>query len=775
MTNRYDMRIKTKYKKYFRAVCFALFSLAFTGCTKDDLNEFGPGNATGKVVMVSLNVSLPPIEEPTPTGRYATVKPFFNNGNNSDSSFTVVLEPEQKQRAATTRVSDGTTKLHNLWLFQFNENGSINGNPHKLSDTATAINDMVTIDVPLVVAEKQTLFLLVLGPKFDYDMSGVKTLHDLKNWGFEYLTNVEGHTESLITAEDEVPFAGEVSGVTVVNIDGGDRGLVEYNKPTGFVGGIEIRKLMARITFRYKLEVENYKLQGLKLLNVNSTVRLTNPETNTDTDTYVALEMDKFGEPDPNGFYTVTWYVAQNCQGTVAGIVSENQRYHKVVNKIESGTAPVLGMQIEAWAYSTSATGEYAIYQMYIGNNNTNNFDVEPNHFYNLRTTINADINSAKNDERIRTYSVSHYVEFHASKNVAVSGGGKFDMFGRNKAGDVYDLDAAYDVRPIVVQTQGRMVEVGVYTDEGCTQQSSPTDSWLRLSSSSNYTDAYNNRKEPLGTYLKASTVLPLQLKFYLYNDEYISDEEGNFPDPGADANGGKRSLYIKVTTTTNGDAGEALQTSHIFRLDQRAAIYLGRLGGEKDGNGNYTNGLVYTRMSTRSTSWLLQDVKPGAVRTGYYGIKTAELSYGTKDMNNGRTATRYLAENTYNQNWKDDYVSIPQKDAFGRVLLYQYQYPASTFSARACYDRNRDQNGNGIIDEEEFKWYLPASNQLLGFCAGSLPGLVGGDAITEYVALPYSYCYFKTNSAGGMTNENRTSGSDRCVRNVPLPSVAPY
>lgn len=77
MINRYDMRIKTNYKKCIRTVCIALFSLAFTGCTKDDLNEFGPGNATGKVVMVSLNVSLPPIEETTPTGRYPTVKPFF--------------------------------------------------------------------------------------------------------------------------------------------------------------------------------------------------------------------------------------------------------------------------------------------------------------------------------------------------------------------------------------------------------------------------------------------------------------------------------------------------------------------------------------------------------------------------------------------------------------------------------------------------------------------------------------------------------------------------
>lgn len=72
-------------------------------------------------------------------------------------------------------------KLHNLWLFQFNEDGSMNGNPHKLSDTATAINDMLTIDVPLVVAENQTLYLLVLGPKLDYDMSGVRTLDELKN------------------------------------------------------------------------------------------------------------------------------------------------------------------------------------------------------------------------------------------------------------------------------------------------------------------------------------------------------------------------------------------------------------------------------------------------------------------------------------------------------------------------------------------------------------------------------------------------------------------
>ena len=751
------MRIKNNDKTYFRAVCIVLFSLAFTGCTKDGLNEFGPGNATGKVVMVSLNVSLPPIEEPTSTSEYTTVKPFLRNENSSDSSFTVVLEREQ--RAATTRVSDGTTKLHNLWLFQFNEDGSMNGNPHKLSDTATAINDMLTIDVPLVVAENQTLYLLVLGPKLDYDMSGVRTLDELKKWSFDYLINVEGHTQSLITADDEVPLAGEVSGITVMDIDGGDHGLVEYNKPAGFVGGIAIKKLMARITFRYKLEVENYKLQGLKLLNVNSKVRLTNPEKNTGTDTYVTFEIDKFDEPDPNGFYSATWYVAQNCQGTVASIASESQRYYKVVNGVSSGSAPILGMQIEAWAYPTTGTNEYAIYQIYVGNNNTNNFDVEPNHFYNLRTAINAEINSAKNDERIRAYTISQYVEFFSSLNVKASGASFSTLY--NKTGATYDLDAAYSVRPIVIQTQGRKVEVEIYTDEDCTQRADKGSSWLLLSSSSNYTDAFNNVKEPLDTRVTASSILPTQVKFYLYNKEYIYDDDGKLVDPGESDKLGKRSLYIKVTTMPEGE-GETLQTFHIFRLDQRPAVYAGCFGGERDTDGNYTMGLVHDR---RQRSVYQYDVSSGKVEYGYDGIVTAAHSYGTDDVYYGKNATVNLAENIKNLTWSGN-IPVPQKDASGHILLYQYQHPASTFSARACYDKNRDEDGNGRIEGEELKWYLPASNQLIGLYIGSLLDASSGQTITEDGGTSAKRWYY------GLNSYYKTEGGARCVRDIPLPSV---
>ena len=674
-------------------------------------------------------------------------------------SFTVALEQGQEPHEVTTRVSDGTTKLHNLWLFQFDEHGSIKGNPHKLSDAVTAINDLMTIDVPLVVSENQTLYLLVLGPKLNYDMSGVSTLDELKNWSFDYLINVEGHTQSLITADDEVPLAGEVSGVTVVDIDGGKRGLVEYNKPAGFVGGIEIERLMARVTLRYKFEVENYRLQGLKLLNVNNTIRLTNLKKNTDADTYATFEMDQLGEPDSNGYYSATWYVAQNRQGTVTTILSESQRYYKVVNKVPSGAAPPLGTQIEAWAYPTTGTNEYAIYQIYVGNNNTNNFDVEPNHFYNLRTAINAEINSAKNDERIRAYTISQYVEFFSSLNVKASGASFSTLY--NKTGATYDLDAAYSVRPIVIQTQGRKVEVEIYTDEDCTQRADKGSSWLLLSSSSNYTDAFNNVKEPLDTRVTASSILPTQVKFYLYNKEYIYDDDGKLVDPGESDKLGKRSLYIKVTTMPEGE-GETLQTFHIFRLDQRPAVYAGCFGGERDTDGNYTMGLVHDRPQRSVYQY---DVSSGKVEYGYDGIVTAAHSYGTDDVYYGKNATVNLAENIKNLTWSGN-IPVPQKDASGHILLYQYQHPASTFSARACYDKNRDEDGNGRIEGEELKWYLPASNQLIGLYIGSLLDASSGQTITEDGGTSAKRWYY------GLNSYYKTEGGARCVRDIPLPSV---
>lgn len=37
-----------------------------------------------------------------------------------------------------------------------------------------------------------------------------------------------------------------------------------------------------------------------------------------------------------------------------------------------------------------------------------------------------------------------------------------------------------------------------------------------------------------------------------------------------------------------------------------------------------------------------------------------------------------------------------------------------------SCLTRNRDNNGNGIIDADEIRWYMPAIKQLVGLWMGA-------------------------------------------------------
>lgn len=103
-------------------------------------------------------------------------------------------------------------------------------------------------------------------------------------------------------------------------------------------------------------------------------------------------------------------------------------------------------------------------------------------------------------------------------------------------------------------------------------------------------------------------------------------------------------------------------------------------------------------------------------------------------------------------------YVPALQKDASGNILLYQYQY-GYTIAARACYDLNRDENGNGLIDGNELIWYLPASNQLIGIYVGNYINNVNssiGVSTTERSGTP-SY-YFTRLSSNAITSESKTT-----------------
>ena len=44
---------------------------------------------------------------------------------------------------------------------------------------------------------------------------------------------------------------------------------------------------------------------------------------------------------------------------------------------------------------------------------------------------------------------------------------------------------------------------------------------------------------------------------------------------------------------------------------------------------------------------------------------------------------------------------------------------PAYQYLRYSCMSRNRDNNGNGVIDEDEVRWYMGATNQLIGLFMG--------------------------------------------------------
>lgn len=741
------------FKYIFHIICLA--SILIWGCIREEQQILPSEENEGKVVTVTLRVNLPS-DDSASSGQAQA--PFA--GIKGGQAFTVGMVQEE---SLATRASDGTTELNNLWLFQFKSDGSINGSPHQITDKVTVVKDMVTLEVPLVVSSDQTICLLALGPRLDYDLSSVRTLSALENMTFEYITNREGKAVSKITEDGDIPFAGKVAGVKVAEIENGQRGFIEYNSPDGFSGGIEIRRLMARVTLRYKFGVPEYKLEGLKLLNANLLLRLNNPAVNSVSDGYTVLEGDLPESPDPDGYYSVSWYVAQNRQGTVPSIFSESDRYRKTVENVVSGLAPEWGTQIEVWTSSQKNPDQYAIYQIYVGKNNTNNFDVEANQVYTLTTDINMEMDAVQKDERIRSYLSSLSVYLCASNYTESETDGTRNKGGK---GEKYDFDAHYDSRPLTLQVKGRKVEIGIYTDAGCTIPVNEGDSWLRLSSSPNYTDAYNNVGEPMGTVLTTKVILPTQLIFYLYSDEYVFEPDGSIPDPGS-----KRTLYIRVATTTEGvSTGAVRRFSAVYSMSQRPAVYTGLFGGSKQSD-SYTMGLVHDRIVESAQQYTPEPIgaTSSGLPIGYYNVKTTTAGYGTDDMNNGKSATIKMAENPAGLAMGIDNLVAPAKDALGRIELYQYNY-YNTFVPRFCYDRNRDENGNGVLDPEEIKWYQPSLRQIFALSLTSYNTETTSGILWPLSEQDEQWNTVYNNTTGTSRSYKTATWAYRCVRDIDPP-----
>ena len=765
--------------------------MALTSCVREELLSSSRNGEEGESVKVELSFKIPPASSP---------QELQSRSMSTDNAFSVEFFKE----ASLTKTRSGeVAELYNLWLFQFHSDGSIHGSPQQVSDQVTMVNEMALLNVTLRVGTDQTLYIVALGKKVTVasNLMEVRTIKELENLQLDYVDNRNGLYYSRITNESEIPYAGAAKGISVNKTGNSDNGEIVYGTPDGFSGGIEVKRLVSRITLKHKFDVTENTLEGMRLLKVPTKLCINPASADKDVIDNIPmadLESDNaFGDADKDtdGFFTSQWYVAQNKQGTVTDIVSERDRYRKVTDG--SGKAPEAGTNIEAWSYSKSDRKLYTVHQIYVGNNNTNNFDVEINSYYDLRTIINSvDLN----DGRIRSYTAVQKVYLSSSSYPTSSGSGTGTITGKT---NVY-FDAHYGWRPVIIYAQGRKVTVGIYKDAQCTQlanMNSATENWLQLSAYPNYTEVVRNGgANVLTNQIETNIFVPTRFKLYLYADEYITDENGVITDPEFDRNKvynaatnylptnfvSERTLYVKVTTEDITAEGTSQKREGKYTIKQKQGHYVGLFGGEI-GNGQYTEGLIIDAFNENNFQIDDEIATAFYMYSGYYNVMTnyvwkegedPETNY--RSFMNGKQATFNLATNPKNYVVNNGQESIipPMRKINGNIDLYQYNY-YNSFQARFCHDLNRDKNGNGVIDylpddpeKNEFEWYLPSTYQAFGILTSA--GTIIYDApnalaLERNATLATGWMM----EGGGWYSSNTGKNSwkwVRCVRDIPVP-----
>lgn len=764
-----EMNIRYPKIRHTLYLFLALVSLVGLSSCKEDECITAPDNREqGTPVTVSMNIQVATYTTPESNVDAATTRAADNR------FFVTFNQPDSK---ALTRASSGETSLYNLWVLQFSKDGAAR-KITKVKEIPEAIKEMVTIDTELYAGSDQIIYLVSLGKSYsEVDLSGIKTASELEKYTLDYIKVVNGVPTPRITKQDEVPYWGYQSGIEIIQLGDGGKGYVKYDPAGNFNGGISMQAMLAKVTIDL-----SYAVSGYTPLYMGANKVATKFAINSDRympTSFTDLDVLLFKTEDLGVGKRVvqTWYLPPNPQGTVDAITSQSMRYFYLTSKGEvSGSAPANGTYINLTARDLADANNFASYYIALGCNTTTDFNVFSASFYNMRTDINAAPN--QNDGRVVSNKLTQKIDMSVSWKAA-NYPGQF-----NGVGVYSDLDAHTDMRPIEITMLRGSVTVSILETQGSTTPIPDAKTWLRLSNYSNYTDAFNERRagnpNGLTSTIKLSANIPKVFKLYMYNDEYeLYNMDG-------DGNNGKRSLYIRFFFESQSGANE----TYLVRMDQRPAFYVGLSGGlERNDDGSYPEGLVFEAVR-ETDSWPSQYLTyyPRGINI-YRGCYTTVgdrllTEYDVENKVNGRAATRFMSENPGGYPLKTG-KNIPDKPHWlnGLPDLYQYTYYTHNgFGMRYCYDKNRDSNGDGKIDNEELIWYMPsyyqnlsvnftffADNEAIGKGLKRLfsPGASGRYSTTMYNAknaynVFNDYPILRNADVSGMS-----LNTERCVRNV--------
>lgn len=188
------------------------------------------------------------------------------------------------------------------------------------------------------------------------------------------------------------------------------------------------------------------------------------------------------------------------------------------------------------------------------------------------------------------------------------------------------------------------------------------------------------------------------------YVDEYFYDTN---PVTGASAswpefvNQENRVLIFNPSSATSADGNTTLYPDYSFQISQRSI----RTTYNTDDSSIEAFG-IETWNETGRTAF--GTAKPTDSLDNSFGWKNNKIllsgSYGNANAGTWPAAAKTLGYTT----------SVTSNDKSAHVYYTEGVGTASLNGYNACMARNRDENGDGVIDDTELKWYLPAINQYL-------------------------------------------------------------
>lgn len=451
------------------------------------------------------------------------------------------------------------------------------------------------------------------------------------------------------------------------------------------------------------------------------------------------------------------FYVFENRKGKNNAITSQKQR---------AAAAPARATAVLIKGRYSDPSGVRDItYLVHLGKDSLTDFTVERNCKYTYTLTVKSaneystQVEVSKQDSRV---TVNPLFAFDLNEPV---------------------LDAHYDWRPIRLRSSMGFARVEVVDNLTELPTNDPGKQWLKLSLSATWPTLAQITTTPNVAPMLSQTVglTSSGTMMYLYADEMFN---------GIQPISSSRKLKLKVTYTPSANMANLniADSCYVFtkEITQKPILLFGNMGLKQvDVSGNYTGSVSVFGMENQEEA---------VMKLGFSGLSATGLTtmlpwgFGTLQKQLPLIGVvdyfrRSGMQNTIDLVWQNPSTMYDPSTMVSGTFDPIY----NTYAARYCYDKNRDENLDGVISGSEIKWYLPArGEQVIAWIGKRALTATGSD-------LPSESCWSSTENGignalnmnfynggtGGIFSKNNPLQHIRCVRKIenlsPADPKSPY